>query len=72
MSFCGWVGHPRNLISRSKYIRYAVILTQARGIVKIKRLYALELVTIPTHTAVIPGHTQTFIITKVMRPTIKN
>gem|GEM_PF-1823806 len=49
-----------------------MILTQARGIVKIKRLYALELVTIPTHTAVIPGHTQTFIITKVMRPTIKN
>ena len=56
----------------AKYIRYAVILTQAGEIAKIKRLYALELVTIPTHTAVIPGHTQTFIITKVMRPTIKN
>ncbi|WP_297722288.1 hypothetical protein [uncultured Mobiluncus sp.] len=49
-----------------------MILTQAGEIAKIKRLYALELVTIPTHTAVIPGHTQTFIITKVMRPTIKN
>lgn len=72
MSFGEWACHTNDLFSRSKYVNYAVILTQARGIVKIKRLYALELVTIPTHTAVIPGHTQTFIITKVMGPTIKN